>query len=329
TRAPTVEHLLLAAELAEDRNQAAEWIGKAEALADQDQNSQIDLLLAKAWLRRTGPNHRQAFPFYDRVLAMDPDHLVAIKGRVELYNEAGLRRTALKTLEEAVSRNPTSVNILNMYASQLHALGRSTEAFEVEQRYAGLRFDDQTLLHRRIELALARRNTNAAERWVERLLAAHPENQWSYGVAARSYRALGQPDRALAAYQRALELIPEEVGTLRSLADLQGELGNRDEQVRLLRSILRIRPQEKEVREYLEHIEPAKAKPDEAYAMAPGQFLPLRHAPAQGDNRRTLRDLTVTTVYQNGLSSKFRQVVFQPLTDSAAATSRQHAFQYE
>ncbi len=328
-KSPTIERLLLAAQLAEDRNQAAEWIGKAEALAGDGANDNIDILLAQAWLKSTGPNRRQAFPYYDRVLAIDPDNGIAIRGRVELYNEAGLKRTALQTLQEAVARNPASVNLLNMYATQLHALGRSTEAFEVEERYAGLRFDDQTLIHQRIDLALARRNRNAAERWVERLIDAHPENQWSYTVAARSYRALGQPERALAAYQRALALIPEDVGTLRSLADLHGELGNRDEQVRLLREILQIRPQEKEVREYLEHIEPPKAKPDEAYAMKPEQFLPLRHAPPGGDARRTLRDLTVTTVYPNGLSSKFRQIVFQPLTDSAAAASRQHAFQYE
>jgi hypothetical protein len=37
----------------------------------------------------------------------------------------------------------------------------------------------------------------------------------------------------------------------------------------------------------------------------------------------------VSTVFENGLSSKFRQVVFQPLTDSAAATARQYGFQYE
>src|SRR5690606_4850340 len=68
---------------------------------------------------------------------------------------------------------------------------------------------------------------------------------------------------------------------------------------------------------------------DEVYASTPEQFLKLRHAPAAGNNRRTLRDLTVSTVYPNGLSSRFRQVVFQPLTDSAAALSRQYAFHYQ
>src|SRR5690606_24177218 len=133
--APSVERLLLAAELAEDRNLAAEWIHKASALSEKNGQNRLDVLLAQAWLMRTGPNHRLAFPYYDRVLALDPDNVSAVRGRVELYNEAGLKRTALNTLEQAVMRNPSSVTLLNMYASQLHALGRTTEATEVEQRY--------------------------------------------------------------------------------------------------------------------------------------------------------------------------------------------------
>ena len=35
--------------------------------------------------------------------------------------------------------------------------------------------------------------------------------------------------------------------------------------------------------------------------------------------KRTLRSLTVTNVFPNGLATRFRQVVFQPLTDEAAA----------
>jgi tetratricopeptide (TPR) repeat protein/transglutaminase-like putative cysteine protease len=327
--APSIERYLLASRLAEDRNQQNEWLSRAEALAQKSGKTPKDLLNARAIHRRNSPNWRDASPIFDRVLAEDPDDLLALAGRVELYNMAGLPRTALGVLEQAVRRKPESVNLLNMYGSQLRLLGRAADASEAEERYAARRFDDSNYLTSMIDLAIARRNQAGAERWVERLLAAYNGNQWALGVAARAYRALGQPERAAATYKRSLELAPEDVGTLRALSELQGELGRRDEQLLSLREILRIRPQDRDVREYVEHLEPARPRPDEAYAWEAQKFLKQRFAPAQGQPRRTLRDLTVTTVFDNGLSSQFRQIVFQPLTEPAAAAGRQYGFAYE
>ncbi|MEO6603675.1 MAG: DUF3857 domain-containing protein [Polyangiaceae bacterium] len=326
---PTVRRLLLAGRLAEDRNQTGEWITKAEALAAREGRPNRDVLLARALDRRTSPNWRDAFPYFDKVLALDPDDALGLRGRVELYNLAGLPRTALETLERAVARNPNSVNLLNMYASQLRMLGRTTDAAEAESRYAALRFDDAGFMGQMIDLATARRDRAAAERWVDRLLETHPDGLWALALAARTYRALGQPERAEAAFKRALVLAPEDTGSLRAFADLEGDLGHKDEQLALLRDILRIRPQDKDVREYVEHLEPQKPRADEAYAWESSKFLKLRHAPANGQNRRVLRDLTVSTVFENGLSSSYRQIVFQPLTDAAAAAARQYAFGYE
>jgi tetratricopeptide (TPR) repeat protein/transglutaminase-like putative cysteine protease len=289
----------------------------------------VDVLLARAELAGTGLAWRTASRYYDRVLALEPDNIEALRGRVDVYNSAGLRRTALSTLQRALERNPHSVLLLNLVATQLRALGRATEAAEVESLYAAFRFDDRTFLSGQIDLALARRDRAGAERWVDRLLDSDPDSLWALGVAARAYRSLGQPGRAIAMHRRALDLAPEDVGTLRALADLQGELGRRDEQLKLLSMILKIRPQDKEVREYVEHIGPSKPRPDEAYAWKSAQFLKARHAPAAGQTRRTLRDLTVTTVFQNGLKSSFHQIVFQPLTDAGAAAARQYAFQYQ
>jgi tetratricopeptide (TPR) repeat protein len=326
---PTIRRLLLAGRLAEDRNQTGDWIKKAEALAARDPRPNRDVLMARALDRRTSPNWRDAFPYFDRVLALDPDDSLAIRGRVELYNLAGLPRTALDTLEHALDRTPNSVNLLNMYASQLRMLGRTTDAAEVESRYSALRFDDAGFLSSMIDLAVARRDRPAAERWVERLLATHPDGLWALALAARTYRSLGQPERAVASYRRALELAPEDTASLRALAELDGDLGKKDEQLAMLRDILRIRPQDRDVRDYVEHLEPQRPRADEAYAWDSSRFLKLRHAPANGQNRRLLRDLTVSTVFENGLSSQYRQIVFQPLTDAAAAAARQYAFGYE
>jgi transglutaminase-like putative cysteine protease len=88
-------------------------------------------------------------------------------------------------------------------------------------------------------------------------------------------------------------------------------------------------PQAKDVREQVAHIEPARPRPDERFARPSGEFLAWRSLPAEGQARRSLVDLQVTTVFPNGLASRFHQVVYQPLTDAAAAVSREYAFAYE
>ena len=326
-KSPTIERALLAASLSEDRNQTREWVAKAAEIAGD--HPPIEVLLAQAQLARSGPNWRDAVPFYDHALEIDPDRVEALLGRVDLYNEAGLRRTALRMLERAVERAPRAVGLLRVYALQLASLGRQSEAEEVGARYAAFRFDDPTKQVAQIHLAVSRRQDQLARHWIDRLLDTDPDSSYHLGVAARAYLSMGQPDKAIATYQQALDMAPEDTGTMRELADLFGKLGQRQQQIRLLRKILVLRPQYKDIREYVEHIEPKRERADEAYAWAPEQFLPLRTAPAKGFNQRTLRDLQVTTVYPSGLSSTFRQVVFQPLTDEAAASAREYAFAFQ
>ncbi|MEA2345824.1 MAG: hypothetical protein QOF63_3993, partial [Thermoanaerobaculia bacterium] len=326
--APTLARHLLAAELSDDRNEKREWLNRAQALVGKNEHP-VELLLALAELARSGTNWRDATPYYDRVLARDPLNIRGVLGRVELYREAGLKRTAMLTLESALQRNPLSVALLRVYATALRDVGRVTEADEAADRYAALRFDDTNYLSERIDLAVMRRDQKAAVRWIDRLLACNPDSAWALSAAARAERALGQEPQAVAFYKRALELSPDDVETLRALADLYAESGKKEEQLKSLRQILALRPQEKDVREYVEHIEPPKPRADEQYAWPAERFLADRKTGAVGHHRRTLRDLTVTTVFQNGLASRFHQVVFQPLTDEAAAAAREYAFAYQ
>lgn len=320
------EGFLLLASLSEDRNTAAQALSSARKYSGKDE---VDLLLAEALHRRSGPSPQEAFPIYDAVLALDPDNLIALQGRVELYNVAGLRRTALATLEAAYVRRPHSVLLTNMVASQRSTLGLSVLARQAEDQYASQRFDDNSYLTGRMELALSRRNRVDALHFLSRLRSADPQSLWVYKVGARVHAALGNSDRALLDLELARGLAPEDIDILQSLADLRGKRDERKEQLALLEEVLRLRPQEVEVRKYVDHIKPPEAPPDEKYAMKADDFLRKRHAPAGGNPKRTLQDLTVSTVYKNGLSSQFRQVVFQPLTDAAAATARQYAFQYQ
>ena len=330
--APTVARLLLAGDLAEGRNQRALWIEKAEALVAKGtptKEERIDVLIARAHHARTGTNWRDAIPFFDRVLAMDPDNVTATLARVELYGEAGLRETALTILERALARRPRSVALLRAMVAALREQDRTTEADEVEERYAHLRFDDVGFLSAQVELALARRDKATATRWIDRLLATNPDSAASLATAARALVSLGDRPAGIAMYRRALDLAPEDTDTMRALAEVYAVGGQGDEQLKLYKRVLELKPQEKDVREYVAHTQPTKARPDEAYARPSPEFLKLKDAPAGGQARRTLVDLQVTTVFPNGLASRFHQVVFQPLTESAATEAREYAFGFQ
>jgi tetratricopeptide (TPR) repeat protein len=325
---PTVSRLLLAGDLAEDRNQRRTRVDKAAELAGGT-DGDVDILLSQAGLARTSTNWRDAIPIYEKILAKDPENIRATLSFVELYAEAGLPRTALAALEKALARSPSSVALLRAYAAQLRALGRDTEATEAESRYAALRFDDTSFLSDQVDLAIARRDPSGAERWLGRFVQAEPDAAWAHAFSAQTYRALGKKDRALSEYQAALTIAPEDVSAMRAMSDLYAEQDKPDEQLKLLRQILAIVPQAKDVREYLEHVEPPKPRADEAYAWAPEKFLPLRSTSDKRYPRRTLKNLNVTTVFPNGLSSSFHQVVYMPITDDAARDGREFGFSYQ
>lgn len=324
---PTVRRLLLAASLAEDRNGARRFIEDAEQRA-KTPREKVDWLLARARWLRAGPNPREAFSLYGDVLAIDPSDVEARLGQVDLYVEAGLPRTALTTLQAAVERQPHCVALLRNLAGRLRALGRDTEASEVEGRYAAFRFDDGVYLKGRLDLAVARRDAEAMSHAADRLLQTEPGSLWAHGAVAKAQLGLGDRQEAIATYEKALTIAPEDVDTMQQLAELHGLMGKKAKQVALLRKILRIVPQAKGVRAHLEHIVPSGEREDEKYAWPPEKFLAKRAITDDDNEQRVLRDLTVSKVFDNGLSTKFRQVVFQPLTDEAAARSRQYAFAY-
>jgi cellulose synthase operon protein C len=323
--------LLLAGELAEDRNQRGQWISKAEARVDASAplETRLKVLLARAAFARAGVNWRECIPLYEKVLTLDPDNIPALLARVELYGEAGLRETAIKELERALAVRPRSVSILRTLAGELRDAGRTREANELMDRYAQLRFDDTSYVRSQLDLALARRNAAEVKRWLGRLTSLEPDELSTYQTQARTYLALGDQASAISAYRKALELAPEDTDTIRALSDLVGTQGKRAEQAQLLRKILELKPQAKDVREYLAQLVPQTGREDEKYALAPKDFLKNREAPAAGQTQRKLVDLQVTTVFPNGLSSRFHQVAIQPLTDATAAEAREYAFGYE
>jgi predicted Zn-dependent protease len=96
--------------------------------------------------------------------------------------------------------------------------GRETEADEMAERYVALRFDDPAFARAHIDLAVARRDTQTATHWIDRLVAANPDSSAALQAVGQAWSRMGEHARAIATYRTALELAPEDTDVMRQLA---------------------------------------------------------------------------------------------------------------
>ena len=294
-KAPTIARLLLAGELAESRNQRAIWIDKAEALAAARRTSREERDRRAPRARRPRARRRE-LARRDPVLRPGP--------RARPRQRAGDARA-----RRALRRGRPARDRARARSSARSRAGRAAWRSSA-RRSAALRDDGprrprptrwpsatRAPLRRpgvprgRASSSRSRGATRrAAARWIERLIATNPD---SAGALADGGAGVDAPRRAAARHRdvqgarsTSRPRTPTRCASSPTLYALDGQ---HDEQLRLLKRVLELMPQEKDVREYVAHIEPGEPRPDEQYAR-PSQRVPrAARAPANGAARRIAR----------------------------------------
>ena len=325
---PTVRRCLLAAALAEDHNQRGDWIKKAEALAKGTPEPR-GAARARAAPPRKPRASTKRFRSSIGCSPLTRTTSTALQGRVELYNMAGLPRTALATLERALERNPRrrqSPEPLRVAAARArphHRGGRGRGALL-----------EPALRRRRVPRPDARACDRAARQAGRRALGRAPA-RIAPGRSLGARRGGARVPRARRDRARRRDLPARaraRARRRRHAAHARRPLRRArqaDEQLRLLREILRIRPQDKSVREYVEHLEPKEPRADEAYAWAPERFLPLRHAPARAKTAARCAISRSRPCSRTASRASSARSCSSRSPTPAAADARQYAFVYE
>jgi transglutaminase-like putative cysteine protease len=146
---------------------------------------------------------------------------------------------------------------------------------------------------------------------------------WASGV----YDALSMESEACDQLRAAADLDPDDAVARVTLGQYLLRLGRRDAALGTLREALALRPQDASTRMLVEQIEP-EDRADEAYA-TPIETILERRRPDGEWPASVLHDITVHTIHENGLSTRFRQLVIQIHDDEGARAQRSHAIFYE
>ncbi len=323
TLEPSAQNLKLAAQLAEERAEVMRYADQAYKLFPQDPA----VLLAQASLLAGGPAPEDALALLDRIPEKSDEWPAAMLARADLLRDLELPQAALTLLYKVRARVGDMPELLRLTASVEADAGHPLKQLEAQQGLLALRYDDSDARRSLLDDALARGDTKSALEHIDVVRAITPGSARTLMYIAGLYDALGRDDMVLSTYRDAMNLAPEaeplHVAYARALLRAQQD----EAAAEALQKAIALKPQDAEARELLEVVKPS-ARSDEAYAVPSEQLLSRRYEDG-GYPYTVLEDLTVKTVFDNGLGSTFRQLAVQVHDEEGARRFRTHAFQYD
>jgi len=320
---PRVDTVALAAKLAEERAEVMRFTARALAAAPNDPS----VLLLHANVLARGPSPEQALPVLDRIKPQSPEIIEATLLRARILRELELPRAALELLRGVAQRVGPTVTLLREIIDLETDANQVNAAHEHRKQLLGLRYDDGDNRRALISDALARGDKPAVLEQLDVVRALTPGSIRTLLYIAEIYDALGRDDLVLATYRQAQSIAPEASGVYVAYARALLRAQQPEPAYEALQRALALKPQDADTRELLEEVRP-NARADEAYAVASSELL-ARRAQRSDYPYTVLEDLTVKTVFENGLGTEFRQVAVQIQDREGARRFRTHAFQYD
>jgi len=320
---PTVEHLALAVKLSEERGDVMRFAARAARLHPGD--ARVKMLTASVTMGGAVPE--EALPLLLEVPRDSEAYPSAMLARASLLRDMdlpGAARHALLKLRREVGAFP---RLLSALAGVEAAAGHGDAAVALRRERLAMRHDDFATRRGLLADALNRGEVAVVQEHIDRMLELRPASLSLHMSVAGYYDALGRDDLRMATLRRAIELVPEaaepRVAYGRALLRAGDDQGAAD----AFFEALALRPQDATTRELLEQIKP-EAHADEAYAASPKQILERRTRDTAYPTS-VLHRLSVTTVYDNGLGSRFHQIANQAHDEEGARQLRTTSIQYD
>jgi transglutaminase-like putative cysteine protease len=321
--AATPGNLHLAAKLAEERAEQMRFADRAGVSAPNDP----EVLLLRATLAAGGPGPEQALDLLDRIPSDSTETLDAVLLRARLVHDLDLPSSALAIVRQLEQRVGVSVALLRALIELEGDANQADAALRDRARLLTLRFDDGESRRALIDDALARGEKPRVLEQLDALRALTPGSLRTLLYIADVYDALGSDDLVLATYRHAQAIAPEASGVYLAHARALLRAQQSNAAYDALQKALALKPQDAETRELLEEVH-ERPRADEAYSVPSSELLARRDG-AKNYPYSVLEDLTVKTVFDNGLGSTFRQLAVEIHDQEGARRFRTHSFQYD
>jgi tetratricopeptide (TPR) repeat protein len=335
-RQPSVAVLRLLADVARDEDERRRALEAALAQAGNDVQTRALLLARLGEAARAQRRDTVALARWREALAADPGCWPAALALADEEQGAGLLRVATARVE-ALPREVLDVpRARRQWARLLEAAGRRKEAAEQLESLARVRRHDVDLLHDLATDARARGDGEAMRERLAQAAALRPDLTSLHLELARALEGAGESERARQVLSSLAARLPDDAIVLAQLGKLLHRQGLRDEALERLRAATALRPQDPELRRYVERVgregDGDASEEDMARRFAAdGKAIVLGAAPPRADepgDATVLLDRRVVRVHKNGLAQTFAQRLVAVRTDHGAEENKEFYVRY-
>lgn len=312
--------LALAEPDANDKRRALETGLLPAVVAKAPATDRAPLYSALGEMYQRARRERRAEELWLDGLAADPSYWPLTLQLALLASDRGVPSRAAEMLVALEKAHPT-LRVLRAEAQLAVRRGRRSEAQKLYQRVAEAERDDTDALRELYGFARAEGAAAAALAFADRIAAARPDVLQTALDRADVLEAVGKGGEAHDALLVGLAVAPDESRLLERDGRLLHRLGRDGEALAELKHALDIRPQNPELRQYLQTLEKEERGGDLARAWAVDVAQLIAKTPKADpklDRARVLLDQSVTRVHPNGLSESFQQRVVEILDDRGA-----------
>jgi transglutaminase-like putative cysteine protease/Flp pilus assembly protein TadD len=335
--APAPALRFAAAEVADDDDERRRLL--EQALEAQPPPQWRALLLARLGeTARAARRDARALEAWRQALAIDPACWTASLAVAQEEADAGLPLMAMNRLEALPAQSRALQRVRRAAVRLYDAAGRQREADRVLADLVHDRRHDGDLMHQLSIRARRRGDGDEARARLAAVAALRPDLPSLEIELARLLEGAGETQRALATLRGLAERLPDEPTALVALGKLLHRIGKADDALPPLRTALALRPQDPELKRYIDRLAAGEhgdlGLPDELARRFAEDALSLLPAPAQakadstGSGAVVLLDRRVVRVHRNGLSRTFAQRVVQVLTERGAEENKEFGVHY-
>lgn len=322
---PTFDRLRLAYGLSDDRSEESRFVQIAKEKFARDPRT--TLLAAEFALDGVVPESALAMLDISKFRAGSMEWVDARYARARAFGALGLTRAAEAEMLALSTALAADVGFV-LDLADAHSRAGSVDAnFEATKRAVALSRTSYVARQRLLNLASARADMTLAKETATSMRRLARGSTSALTGLANVFDGFIDGDSATALYRQATELAPDDAGAHVAYANYLLASGDRNRAIVELRTALRLKPQDAETRQLLATVQPEVRK-DEAYA-ASSETLLSRRSDGGSYPVSLLQDLSVVTVFENGLGSKFHQVAAEIHNQEGARQWRTYTIPYD